>query len=403
TLIDFQIKFSISIGETVTHWFTLIVLSALRRSDNENMLSVMNLILMSILTDLQVTPTKPGRMTNPYSSHRFIANCFIAGNFKMGVKKSDFAWTEEAKRALKDMKKKIAELPTSIAPIEGETLIMYLSATEEAISDVLLAEQGDRQMPIYFVGRALKSSKVNYNPMEKLSLALVHAIRRLRRGRNQVEEAAASEEVAEIWKLFTDTASINKAEYEALLAGLRITKSMRVKHIEAFMDSKLVANQINNLYQAKEDTMQLYLNKAKDLTTRFMSFLITQVQRSQNKQADALRKMASVMTTMEEDSDTWMTPIKDYLEKRTLPKEKERARWLKIRAKKYLMLEGTLYWNLFLGPWLRCVGPEQANYVIREIHEGSCNMYLGPWSVVAKAMQLGYYWLTRHVDARMVI
>ncbi|GJR72548.1 hypothetical protein Tco_0084913 [Tanacetum coccineum] len=36
---DFQIDFSISIGETVTHWFTLIVLSALRRSDNENMLS----------------------------------------------------------------------------------------------------------------------------------------------------------------------------------------------------------------------------------------------------------------------------------------------------------------------------------------------------------------------------
>ncbi|GKB63697.1 hypothetical protein Tco_0919883 [Tanacetum coccineum] len=39
TLIDFQIDFSISIGEIVTHWFTLIVLSALRCSDNENMLS----------------------------------------------------------------------------------------------------------------------------------------------------------------------------------------------------------------------------------------------------------------------------------------------------------------------------------------------------------------------------
>nr|GEW53607.1 hypothetical protein [Tanacetum cinerariifolium] len=43
---------------------------------------------MSILTDLQVTPTNPGRMTKPYSSHRFIANCFNAGNFKMEVKTS---------------------------------------------------------------------------------------------------------------------------------------------------------------------------------------------------------------------------------------------------------------------------------------------------------------------------
>nr|GFC33193.1 hypothetical protein [Tanacetum cinerariifolium] len=79
-------EFSISIGETVTHGFTLIVPSALRRSDNENMLSLMNLILTSILMDLLVTPTKPGRMPKPYSSHRFIANCFNAGNLKMEVK-----------------------------------------------------------------------------------------------------------------------------------------------------------------------------------------------------------------------------------------------------------------------------------------------------------------------------
>nr|GEY24661.1 zinc finger, CCHC-type [Tanacetum cinerariifolium] len=83
TLIDFQIKFSLSIGEIVTHWFTLIALSALRRSNNENMMSLMNL---SILMDLQVTPTKPGRMTKPYSSYHFIANCFNAGNLKMEVK-----------------------------------------------------------------------------------------------------------------------------------------------------------------------------------------------------------------------------------------------------------------------------------------------------------------------------
>nr|GEU63763.1 reverse transcriptase domain-containing protein [Tanacetum cinerariifolium] len=48
------------IKEIVTHWFTLIVLSALRRSDNENMLSLVILILRSILTDLQVNPTKLG-------------------------------------------------------------------------------------------------------------------------------------------------------------------------------------------------------------------------------------------------------------------------------------------------------------------------------------------------------
>ncbi|GJU79576.1 hypothetical protein Tco_1281941, partial [Tanacetum coccineum] len=95
----------------VTHWFTLIVLSALRRSGNENMLSLMNLIHVlerfntlagnpvkeillklnlpdhrSILTDSKVTPTKHGRMPKPYLSPRFIANCFNAEYLKKEVK-----------------------------------------------------------------------------------------------------------------------------------------------------------------------------------------------------------------------------------------------------------------------------------------------------------------------------
>nr|GEY59014.1 hypothetical protein [Tanacetum cinerariifolium] len=48
-LTDFQIKVSLSIGEIVTHWFTLIALSALRHSDNEKMLSLMNLYLCQSL------------------------------------------------------------------------------------------------------------------------------------------------------------------------------------------------------------------------------------------------------------------------------------------------------------------------------------------------------------------
>ncbi|GJT88366.1 reverse transcriptase domain-containing protein [Tanacetum coccineum] len=52
---------------------------------------------------------------------------------------------------------------------------------------------------------------------------------------------------------------------------------------------------------------------------------------------------------------------------------------------------------------LACVGPLQANYVLREIHEGSCSMHSGPRSVVAKVIQTGYYWPTMHMDARNLI
>nr|GEV26890.1 retrovirus-related Pol polyprotein from transposon TNT 1-94 [Tanacetum cinerariifolium] len=56
---------------------------------------IMRSLERSILTDLQVTLTKPGRMTKPYSSHHFIANCFNAGNIKMEVKETDTQETDK--------------------------------------------------------------------------------------------------------------------------------------------------------------------------------------------------------------------------------------------------------------------------------------------------------------------
>jgi hypothetical protein len=41
---------------------------------------------------------------------------------------------------------------------------------------------------------------------------------------------------------------------------------------------------------------------------------------------------------------------------------------------------------------MKCVDETEANYVIREIHEGICGMHAGPKSVVAKAMKAGFFW-----------
>nr|GEU55795.1 reverse transcriptase domain-containing protein [Tanacetum cinerariifolium] len=110
-----------------------------------------------------------------------------------------------------------------------------------------------------------------------------------------------------------------------------------------------------------------------------------------------------VTTVVEEDGPTWMTPIMEYLKEWTLPSDRKEARKLRIKARQYELLEGVLYRQSFLMPWLRCIGPLQVEYVIREIHERSCSMHAGPRSVVAEAIRLGYYWLTMHRDARDMI
>ncbi|GJU86809.1 reverse transcriptase domain-containing protein [Tanacetum coccineum] len=206
---------------------------------------------------------------------------------------------------------------------------------------------------------------------------------------------------------FDFEATNNEAEYEALIAGLRIAEQMGVKNLQANVDSRLVANQVNGSYIAKESGMVQYLDKVKTLAKSFKEFSIKQIPRSENKKADALSKIAStsfahlnkqvlveelkeksinekeILDVVEEEGNTWMTPICEYLAKEILPEDKKKARAVRRKAARYAMINGTLYKKSFrtMAP---VFGPLQANYVLREIHEGSCNMHSGPRSVVAK-------------------
>ncbi|GJZ17759.1 reverse transcriptase domain-containing protein [Tanacetum coccineum] len=234
-----------------------------------------------------------------------------------------------------------------------------------------------------------------------------------------------AEELPDPWTLFD--ATNNEAEYEALIAGLKIAEQMGVENLLANVDSRLVANQVNETHVAKETHMIRYLEKVKTLTSSFKAFSIKQVLRNENKKADALSKIAStsfahlskqvlveelkeksisaaeVLAVVEEERDTWMTPIFKYLSDRTLPAEGKKTRVVKHKSWRFSIINGILYKKSFLGPWLRCVGPLQANYVLREIHEGSCSMHAGTRSVVAKALWISYYWPTMHEDARKLI
>ncbi|GKC54839.1 reverse transcriptase domain-containing protein [Tanacetum coccineum] len=84
------------------------------------------------------------------------------------------------------MKQLIAELPMLTAPMENKELIFYLAAAKETVSAVMMMEREAKQMPIYFVSRALRGLKLNYTSMEKL-LLLVHASKHLKRPRVSIK------------------------------------------------------------------------------------------------------------------------------------------------------------------------------------------------------------------------
>jgi hypothetical protein len=64
--------------------------------------------------------------------------------FKLMRGSSPFTWSEEAEQAFQEMKQYLTSLPVLVAPDLGETLFLYLAATTEVISMVLVAERSER-------------------------------------------------------------------------------------------------------------------------------------------------------------------------------------------------------------------------------------------------------------------
>ncbi|RVW28496.1 Pro-Pol polyprotein [Vitis vinifera] len=60
---------------------------------------------------------------------------------------------------------------------------------------------------------------------------------------------------------------------------------------------------------------------------------------------------------------------------------------------------GHLYKRSFTGPYLRCLGHSEAQYVLAELHEGICGNHSGGRSLAHRAHSQGYYWPTMKKDA----
>nr|GEV74284.1 hypothetical protein [Tanacetum cinerariifolium] len=243
---------------------------------------------------------------------------------KKYTKKSDFHWTAKAEEAFKQMKQLIAELPMLTAPTEKEELIVYLAAAKETVSAVLMMKRKAKQMPIYFVSRALRGPELNYTSMEKPRVSVKGQIladfiveRPEEGSSNTLMEV--EEELPEPWILFTDgsfytdgseagliltnpegveftyalrfrfDATNNEAEYEALIFGLRITEQMGQVLVEELKEKSI--------------------------------------------------REVEILAVVEEEGDTWMTPIFKYLEEGTLPADVKKVRAVRRPGKvKFLIV-----------------------------------------------------------------
>ncbi|XP_073129366.1 uncharacterized protein [Henckelia pumila] len=100
--------------------------------------------------------------------------------FKMLRSGKGFRWTEECQQAFDELKVHRTSPPLLVKPNEGDTLLIYLAISAEAVSAVLVSEVGREHKPVYYISRTLHGAELRYTKIEKLALALVTAARKLR-------------------------------------------------------------------------------------------------------------------------------------------------------------------------------------------------------------------------------
>ncbi|CAN1274128.1 Transposon Tf2-6 polyprotein [Linum perenne] len=229
---------------------------------------------------------------------------------------------------------------------------------------------------------------------------------------------------------FSKARTNNAAEYGALIAGLKMAKSMGVSHLKIFSDSAIVVNQLSGTYEVREETLVPYNDQAKIALKAFETTEIHQVAREDNVHADALSKLATAlsfedgrMITVENEKEgecmvisdqtnttppaafptDWRAPIRTFIETDALPADRALATKVRRRAARCILLDGEMYRKSSAGPYLRCLNDEEASFTLREIHQGVCGMHIGAKSLEKNVLLQGYYWPTIRRDSEELV
>jgi hypothetical protein len=86
-----------------------------------------------------------------------------------------FSWTVEAQEALDKLKATLAHAPILTPPQNGEPLYLYVTATTQVVSTVIMVERKEEghalpvQRPVYYISEVLSETKVRYPQIQSYS------------------------------------------------------------------------------------------------------------------------------------------------------------------------------------------------------------------------------------------
>ena len=206
---------------------------------------------------------------------------------------------------------------------------------------------------------------------------------------------------------FKFKASNNQAEYEALIAGLRLAKDLGAAKLKCNTDSKLVVGQVLGEYQVKDDLLLQYCHKVVEAMKEFEEVTVHHIPRAENARADRLSKLAEgkekgqlktiIRQTLmrpsagecatTDRSAYWIGEVRELLKRCEAGEEMRPTE--RRRALRFVIIGEDLYKRGFTAPLLKCLSADEAGYVMNEVHNSICGMHTGRRTMKARILRAG--------------
>jgi ribonuclease HI len=196
----------------------------------------------------------------------------------------------------------------------------------------------------------------------------------------------------------------NLAEYEAVRRGLELLSEAGAEEVEVFGDSKLVISQLMEEYRCESESLFPLWMQCLELMTQFRYISFYWIRRSQNAKANDLVQKASGYKAITNKADflvqfletgDWRADIFNYL------KDLARGapRRIRYKAMKYVLIGDDMFYKTLEGLLLKCLRPTEANRLLHEVHEGTCETHQSAHKMKWLIRRLGYYWPTMLEDS----
>ncbi|GAA0157633.1 hypothetical protein LIER_14861 [Lithospermum erythrorhizon] len=192
-----------------------------------------------------------------------------------------FTLDEESNKAFAKLKEYRGSSQLLSRPELGEILLLYLTISDVAVSNVLIREEEGAQRPIYYVSHVLRGAEERYPVIDKSCFCPYHIHgARNNKGAGAGVLTTGPQGITMEYALRVEFPATNKyAKYEAMIVGLKLVKSLNITKVVVKGDSKLVIDHIQGKCRVKNEVLKRYHSKAISLAQGFAKVLAEEHER----------------------------------------------------------------------------------------------------------------------------